>query len=81
MIWLSSCKLIGVGTDCAASVIEAENGLIRNTGQNKNHVIGVRCVAHRANWSVLSSANNRKYIDDHDSVLKALSKYYQYYPK
>jgi hypothetical protein len=48
---------------------------------NLSHVIGVHCVAHRLNLSVLSSVKNGKFINDINSTLKKLYKFYQYSPK
>lgn len=42
-------KLIGIGTDGAANMICAENGLVPKVQQQVAHVIGVHCIAHRLN--------------------------------
>jgi hypothetical protein len=74
--WLPSSNLIGIGTDGAASLQETEHGLIKKVRSNFNHVIGVQCVAHRLNLSVLSAVKNDKFIDDIDSTMKKLCKFY-----
>ncbi|XP_073524940.1 zinc finger protein 862-like [Phyllobates terribilis] len=79
--WLSSSHLIAIGTDGAASMIGTENGLVQKIRQNISHLIGIHCVAHRLNLSVLSSVKQAKLIDDFDSILKKLYKFYQYSPK
>ncbi|XP_040177111.1 zinc finger protein 862-like [Rana temporaria] len=79
--WLFSNKLIGIGTDGAASMIGAEDGLVQKVRRNLSHVIGIHCVAHRLNLSVLSSVKEGKCIDDLDSVLKKLYQFYQQSPK
>jgi hypothetical protein len=79
--WLSPSNLIGNGTDGAATLLGTEHGLIKKVRSNLSHVIGVRCVAHRLNLSVLSAVKNGKFIDDIDSTLKKLYKFYQYSPK
>ncbi|XP_073532536.1 zinc finger protein 862-like [Phyllobates terribilis] len=73
--------LIAIGTDGAASMIETENGLVQKIRQNISHLIGIHCVAHRLNLSVLSSVKQAKLIDDFDSILKKLYQFYQYSPK
>ena len=45
-------------------MIGAENGLVQKVCQNLSHVIGIHCVAHRLNLSVLSSVKDGKCIDD-----------------
>ncbi|XP_073537153.1 zinc finger protein 862-like [Phyllobates terribilis] len=79
--WLSSSHLIAIGTDGAASMIGTENGLVQKIRQNISHLIGIHCVAHRLNLSVLSSVKQAKLIDDFDSILKKLYQFYQYSPK
>jgi hypothetical protein len=79
--WLSFSNLIGIGTDGAASLLGKEHGLIKKVRSNLSHVISVHCVAHRLNLSVLSAVKNGKFIDDTDSTLKKLYKFYQYSPK
>ncbi|XP_070587501.1 zinc finger protein 862-like [Erythrolamprus reginae] len=79
--WLSSSHLIAIGTDGAASMIGTENGLVQKIRQNISHLIGIHCVAHRLNLSVLSSVKQAKLIDDLDSILKKLYQFYQYSPK
>jgi hypothetical protein len=78
---LSSSNLIGIGTDDAASLLETEHGLIKKVRSNLSYVIGVHCVAHRLNLSVLSAVKNGKFVDDIDSTLKKLCKFYEYSPK
>jgi hypothetical protein len=60
---------------------EAENDLIQKISHNVNHVIGVHYAVHRLNLKVLNSIKNGKYVDDYESVLKRLYKFYQYSPK
>jgi hypothetical protein len=79
--WLSSSNLIGIGNDGAASLLGTEHGLIKKVRSNLSHLIGVHCVAHRLNLSVLSAVKNGRFIDDIDSTLKKLHKFYQNSPK
>jgi hypothetical protein len=81
LYWLPSCNLIGIDTDNAASLLRTEHGLLKKVRSNLSHVIGVHCVAHRLNLSVLSAVKNGKFFDDTDSTLKKLHKFYQYSPK
>jgi hypothetical protein len=78
---LSSSNLIGTGTDDAVFLLGTEHGLIKNVRSNLSHVIGVHCVAHRLNVSVLSAVKNGKFIDDIDSTLKKLYKFYHEFSK
>jgi hypothetical protein len=79
--WLSSSNLTGISTDDAASLLGTEHGLIKKVRSNLSNVIGVHCVAHRLNLSVLSAVKNGKFIDDTDSTLKKLYKFYRYSPE
>lgn len=79
--WLSGSKLVGIGTDGAASLLGAQNGLIHNIRQKVRHIVAVHCIAHRLQLSVLSSVKHVDYVDELDSLLKSLYKFYQQSPK
>jgi hypothetical protein len=75
--WLSSSQCIGIGIDGATSLIGVENGFVQKVRKNLSHVISIHCIARRINLSVLSAVKNVKCIDDIDSILKQLYKFYQ----
>lgn len=80
---LSGNRLVGIGTDGASSMVGAQNGLVKKMSQldGLGHLMGVHCVAHRLNLIVLSSIKNVKYLEEIDSVLVMLCKFYRKSPK
>lgn len=80
---LTGGKLIGIGTDGASSMIGEQNGLIAKLSQFEglSRLIGIHCIAHRLNLSVLSSVKEVKYLDQIDSAIVSLCKFYRKSPK
>jgi hypothetical protein len=74
--WLSYSELIGIDTDGEASLIGVENGFVQKVYQILSHVINIQLHCPQKNLSVLSAVKNVKCIDDTDSILKHLYKFY-----
>lgn len=78
---LTNTKLVGIGTDGAASMIGVRNGLVTQISKKLENLVNVHCVAHQLQLTVLHSVKNVKFIDEIDSILRKLYKFYRHSPK
>lgn len=78
---LNSTTLAGLGTDGAATMIGVHKGVTRQLSKRMNHLVTVHCAAHKLQLSVLQSNLDCKIINDIDSTLITLYKFYINSPK